>query len=40
MISVDFISGCMLGVEFGYDEEDELVLIVDIFFLRFLIGWK
>lgn len=38
MISFDLISGCMLGVEFGEDEEGDTVLVIDLFFLRVLIG--
>jgi hypothetical protein len=38
MISFDLISGCMLGIEFGEDEEGDTVIVIDLFIVRILIG--
>lgn len=36
--SVDLISGVMLGIELGEDEEGDTVLVLDLFILRVLIA--
>lgn len=37
-VSFDLISGCMLGIEFGEDEEGDGVIVIDLFIIRVLIG--
>ena len=39
-IDLNFITGMMLGLEYVQDPEEEVnYLVVDILFVRLLIGW-